>query len=547
MNRVLHVFTLMLFLFFSATIAFGQNLMNDVVNSNLDGLKAKVALLSPTFKEAPYLDVYFSQTKNYSEEMTDYLIDNGADINAVDADGLGPLYYAIAFDHREAVDKLLALKVNPNTKWTVTEATMQHFVPSFWPAYSSNIATENVITKANKKAFYYVTPLFAAQRFGEQTMTRLLLDQGAEPLVIMINTLDAASLGQKKLKYITKTIFDIVVEQVSTGIQENRLQWLDPSHFACDSMIWKAVLALPQANRPKVDPALQKSILADLVLNNLGAFKAELIKTGDNTVALLPYAAVALNWDALNLILKYNGLDVNQPCIERPLGPGDGLTPRKMTLVVWCIEHDFPELLAILHDHGLDLDHYSFTDDRDSEVSTSLLALAATNSAREVVRFLIDQKVDVNSGVPLKECFGSSVIRDQLVGAGADINATFTLNDRTTAVDLLFEAASKNDLDGVRYYLGKGLDPNRSRGASPLAMAVVNGNPEIVGLLLSANGSVDIVIKNGAPYRVREIEDPFGVTLLQLATKLMDGNMDQQVRDRYETVIELLTHAGEGA
>lgn len=55
-----------------------QNLKDDLVNNDLEGLKSKVALLSPNFKDFPYVAYYLKNTKEYQQRMLDYLLSMGA-------------------------------------------------------------------------------------------------------------------------------------------------------------------------------------------------------------------------------------------------------------------------------------------------------------------------------------------------------------------------------------------------------------------------------------------------------------------------------------
>ncbi len=128
------------------------------------------------------------------------------------------------------------------------------------------------------------------------------------------------------------------------------------------------------------------------------------------------------------------------------------------------------------------------------------MAYAIAGNRTELVHYLIEQKIDLNSGRTVAVCEVGSPLQELLLSAGADINATFTLPDSTTPVDYLFSAAADGDLAAVNYFLSKGIDPNRSPAASPLIMAISKAQPDIVKVLLAAKANSAAIVLNPATY-----------------------------------------------
>lgn len=505
-----------------------QNLKDDIVNNDLDGLKSKVALLEPDFKGFPYIAYYLKKTEQYEQSMLDYLLAKGSSPDQVDDQGVGPLYYAITMDNLEAVSTLVAAKANLNAEWVMPK--------NRWWYYRNEISRENVCelplfdvkemdftNKGQGKST--LRPLAVALYSGNTDIVPALLKSGADPLGWLYHIKDAKlSTAAKTIYSYSNTVFDHVVGRFAAS--RGSLEEVGPSFFANAVAVWKAVMAFPVPKKPVVDPKLAANLFAYFATGAMKEFKAELVKTSDNTLAFLPYAALAGNWDIVDLIFKYNTLEID-----------DNFDDSKQSLLAWSIANLHAGAANLLLEHGAMMP-------ATIRVQNDPVPLvwATSRGKPELVKVLLKFKADPNKGVPLFFSNSSSTIRTLLLDAGADSNSIASYGGKKYMKLTLVQCATwENKPEAVAFWLGNGLDPNGVGSGQPLVAAVVKGNPESVRLLLAKGAYPGIIIDSDhcsfynidseylykplveyAKYRVTRLEEPLAKSRMNQVVKLLE-------------------------
>ncbi len=207
--------------------------------------------------------------------------------------------------------------------------------------------------KASKKQYYNATPLWAAVEAGNTYMVQTLLSLGADPLTVIINYVDKSSLTAKTPRYISETVLDTVVDRFAkssvssaSGLFVTQTK-LDPDLFACGNLVWQAVLKLPAKKQPKFAKDQVSNVFAYFAPERQQIDQEELLKTGTNTIDLIPYAVLTRNWDIVDLIYKYNGLQIDQPAVI-----SDNGTETKETAIQWAVSNDYVDAVRFLKDNG---------------------------------------------------------------------------------------------------------------------------------------------------------------------------------------------------
>jgi ankyrin repeat protein len=513
---------------------YAQNLKDDIANNDLDGLKAKVALLEPDFKGFPYVAYYLKNTKEYQQVMLDYLLAKGANPDQVDDKGVGPLYYAIASDNLEAVTTLITAKAKVNAEWTRPKDVRWSYELNIQKDYVSELP----LFDAKEIAFIHgadgkstLRPLAVALYSGNTDIVPALLKAGADPLGWLYRIQDAKlSTAAKPVYSYTNTIFDHVLGRFTTS--GGSLERVSPTFFANAVTVWKAVMALPAARKPVVAPKLSANLFAYFATGAMKEFKAELVKTGANTLAFLPYAALAGNWDIVDLIFKYNTLEID-----------DNFDDSKQSLLAWSIANLHAGAANLLLEHGavmpatiLAQNEYGKRYDRVP------LVWAASQSKPELVKVLIKYKTDPNKGFPIFYTHASPAVRKLLVDAGADFKAIISYgNKEYMAVSLVQDAARDDQPEAIAFWLEQGLDPNGTGSGQPLVAAVVAGNPESVRILLGKGAAPGVIVDSDhirfydipgdfkfkslveyARYRVTRVDEPLAKSRANQVVKLIE-------------------------
>ncbi|TCW60262.1 ankyrin repeat domain-containing protein [Treponema sp. J25] len=522
-----------------------QNLKDDLVNNDLEGLKSKVALLSPNFKDFPYVAYYLKNAKEYQQRMLDYLLSMGATPDQTDEDGVGPLYYAIADGNLEAVNTLIAAKANVNAGWTKPQNVS-------WD-YDFEIEKDRIkelpLFDLKKVAVSYdgrgkitLRPLAVALYCKNTDIVPVLLKAGADPLATLYQIKDEKrSTAAKPVYTYVNTIFDHVAGYFAT--YQKDFQKVTPTFFANAVAVWKTVEALPADRRPTLEPQLKKNLFAYFASGAMKEFKEELTKTGSNTLEFLPYAVLAGNWDIVELILKYNGLEIDD-LIDDPT------SNRKQPLLEWTIQNLHADAARLVLEHGARLPkemEVYFKGDWGMTSWDKLppLVWATWQGKQELVKVLLQYGADPNDGVPLSYAHPFPVIRQLLLDAGADPKVRIRRGSVTG--NLVWDAAWDNKPESVAFWLSYGLDPNGDGLTEPLVAAVWRSNPESVKLLLEKGAKSKIIITDKHLY-LYDIPWEWALgnkPLLEYARALVNSADTPFERTRASQVLRLLEKASQ--
>ena len=529
------------------TITFlsAQNLKDDITNNDLQALKSKVALLEPDFKGFPYLAHYLSTTQEYQQTMLDYLIAQGADVDQVDDRGVGPLYHGIVNSNLGAVQTLIASKAKVNAGWK--KPKKGSFVQ--FPQYTQGGETYSGFSSANgyiqSSDEVVLRPLWVAFQSSNVDMVPTLLAAGADPLGLLYNVKDDKASTAKKAVFFTNTVLDQVTGTFATyTIDNNSNNRLSPTLFANGFRIWQAVLRLPKAKQPVVDAELTANLYAYFTTGDMKAFKAELVKTGANTLAFLPYAALAENWDIVNLILQYNSLEID-----------DAWDNSKQSLLAWCLSNQHVNAAKLLLDHGAIVPEkvtysiYHANYGSDSYTSEPLVRAARAGNA-PLVQLLLDAKVDPNAGFPLAYAQASPACRELLLQAGAETGrAWLYTEDRGNdypklKAGLLAIAANESNPEAVNFWLSKGLEVDQLA----MAVAVYRGSSECVKLLLAAGADPGGSVEKGFGRYLDGLRHYDGYYdgpshFRDMAASLAKQASDPLVQNRYNNIVKQLDKA----
>jgi ankyrin repeat protein len=527
--------------FVLASAALGaQNLKDDITNNDLEGLKSKVALLSPDFKDFAYICHYLRTADSYQAAMLDYLLAQGASPDQVDESGVGALYWAIAKDNLEAVNKLIAKKANVNAAWPCPKG-------KYW-MISNSIGKEEprALELFDAKdqvfgsysaldAYIQMRPLAAALYSSDADIVSALLKAGADPSAYLYRIKDEkASAAKKTAVYqYTNTIFDHIVGRFAES--KGRLDRVSPTFFANSVLVWKAAQALPKDRQPAIPKGLGDNLFAYFATGDMKSFKAELVKTGANTLTFLPYAALAENWDIVDLICQYN-----------QIGLDDSFDEGGESLLSWAIWNLHTGAARMLLEHGAVMPKASEAESDGERQLRSPLIWAASSGKSELVKLLLEFKADPNEGIPLRYAQFNPEIRQLLLAAGAKPDALIEYDREGKAkASLLFDAASKGSGEAVAFWLAAGLDAQGelSESNQPLVAAVVNGHLEAVKALLAKGAAANVLLDERHTDLVKIRDFKRFQPLRDYAASLVDRAEAPLEKSRAKQIVKLLDAA----
>jgi len=509
--------------------AFAQNLESDMINNKLESLKIKVSALSPTLKEAPYLSIYLSRTKKFDPSMFNYLIEHGADLNQIgDEDKAGPLYMAAKYSQMEALNRLLELKVDPNSRWPASASDIEGFeVTQERASFPTPGVTQAARWKAMEKDVAYRTPLWAAWSRGNLEAVEALLAAGANPLATVSTFYDPKASTAKKAVYATKTLIGLILDDLQ-GAERH-----ESARFACSTAIWLKAAELPAKSRPVLGPEVIRNPYVAILTKDLAGFKKTLAESKVDVLSFLPYALLASNAEAVTLIYTLGEKTLEDPALE----DREKLPRQGGTAMEWALVNRYAAVVAFLVQQGAKIPaSITYVDDQYRLVRRSPVEWAAATGNLKMLDVLLANKADLNANAPLR--YGDAATKDKLIQAGADVNATFRPEGGKVDLDSLFAAASEGKLELVTYLLAKGANPNRAPNASPLIAATVRHHPDVVMTLLAAGSDTKAKVVDSAVYGLRGAD---GATALDIArafardTTLADEKVD------FSKCVEVLT------
>lgn len=517
--------------FLMAATVSAQNLQDDIKNNNLEGLKSKVALLSPDFKEFPYIAFYLKNTESYEQATLDYLLAQGASPDQIDEEGAGPLYWAIKTNNLMAVETLIAAKANVNAAWK-GDLGIWYFFRKDTNQFSFYADGNVTINDSKDKS---VRPLLVALKSNDTDIIKELLKAGADPLAETYKVLDTKKSTKAKTAYLTNTAFDFVV---GIFLSAESLEDIDPYFFANMFQLWQAVKAQPKAKQPVLPAAYTKNIFAYFCSGDLKSFKTELTKSSESSLKFLPYAILIENWEIVDLIFKFNQIEID-----------DAFNENDETLLSWTISNLHTQAAKMLISHGASLPKEITITSGFNSYKYTPLNWATSNGKLELVKALVAAGVNTNDSVPLQYAHKYPEIRAFLLESGADINTSLIYEKEyyySFKGNLLIDAAFDGSPEAVQFYLDKGLDPNgEGSDLLPLFAAIQSGRIESVKALLSKGANPKAMLKKEYfdffdyyPNRT-----PEEVSAKDYATYYSNRNDDPIQKSRYNAIVKLLDKA----
>ena len=218
------------------------------------------------------------------------------------------------------------------------------------------------------------------------------------------------------------------------------------------------------------------------------------------------------------------------------------------TPLLWAAEHNKPQVLKRLLDHGADINFHN-------NWSGSVLSVAVWEGHAEIVKLLLDRGATIELGAgddaygtPLhRACWqGNLELVRLLLDRGAQINS----ENNGHETPLCF-AVGEGRIDVVRYLLDRGADPNKG---GPVAGAALENRIEIAQLLLGRGAEVGMAIHYAADrgylglvelllkYKIdRSLRDDENRTPLHLAVLWF---RDEARLDEYCKIVDLLLEHG---
>jgi ankyrin repeat protein len=532
MNRVCA--WLLLFTLVSTSIE-AQSLVDDIVNSDIDSLKSKQALLKPSFKEMPYLAIYLSKTEDYQESFLQYLIDQGANPNQIDDSGVSALYYALSQSNESAVSILLKAKADPNASWTMKSVPGEATLRSRLDGHEE------------WEVAWTIRPLFISLFSSNPQCSEDLLAYGADPLATLGKAKDTKKSTSSSIVYITNSTIDYIIGTYSTAVSDYG-QRISAAFFSSSVKMLQAANKNQKTKMPVWDKSLTQNIYYYFSMGMLDDFKRELLKTYKDTITFIPYAVLAGNWEIVDLIYKYNQLDVNDKCEQFRIGSEQG-----SSIIEWALRWLHPQAVKLLIDHGAKIPDVLRIEYKEGNTSYggkewNPIAWAVRGNAYDVVKVLLDNGVSANDEKSMALAIDKTRIRSLLIDSGARLDTIISYSRDYSSTDrvspsfgsLLFCAAIAGSSEAVEYFLKAGLnakgDPNT---IPPLFGAIIAAKPDIVQSLLDhgADSTATLVGSRSILWSGGEYE---GITPLQLTLALAKKEQSGLVKARFMRIARLL-------
>nr|XP_034184113.1 uncharacterized protein LOC117606144 isoform X1 [Osmia lignaria] len=409
-------------------------------------------------------------------EVVNTLILNGADVNARVLHGCTSLHYAIENGHEKIANILLEHGANANVSDKTYNNTPLHYAAMngherIVEALLENNANTNITTVEG------FTPLHLAVQNGHLEIVTTLLKHSTN-----INV--TAKRKEMLLHYAAEKGYKEIAELlIKNGAEVNAIDDTDltPLHLAA-LRGHKDVIDLLIENKAKVNiqningcTPLHAAVengnkdICDLLIKN----KAKVNAKNNCGVTPLHTAAAKGDKNIIDLLIK-NKAEVNAKC-------DDGTTP--LNVAATCGHEDNVILLiknaAIVNNKGI----FGFTP----------LHSAIMGGYKDVVNLLIENNAEINAvgvgdNTPLHlavEIENKGLV-EILIRNGANVNAK-NGNNMTP----LCCAIKKNSKEIVEVLVVNGADVNVNEG-EPLSLAVFAGYKDIINVLLQNNARIDI-------------------------------------------------------
>ncbi|KAM6513853.1 hypothetical protein FALCPG4_015060 [Fusarium falciforme] len=420
---------------------------------------------------------------NGSTEVVDVLLEKGADITAVDKNGLTPLIAASAAGHMEVVKLLLEkgvdVRVANNDGWTPLIVALAAGYMEVVKLLLEKGADVMAVDKNGQ------TSLIMASGIGHMEVVKLLLEKGADirainkngwtPLIAASNQghIDVVKLLLEKGADVTAVDNDGLTPLIAASAA---------GHMEVVKLLLERGVDVTVANNDGWTPLIIAS-----AAGHMEVVKLLLEKGADITVAKndgwtpLIIASAAGHMEMVKLLLE-KGADIR-------VANNDGWTP-----LIAASAAGHMEVVKLLLEKGADIKVAN-----NDGVTPLIAALVAGHM--EVVKLLLEKGADIkvanNDGVtPLIAALvaGHMEVVKLLLEKGADV--TVANNDGWTP---LIIASAAGNIEGVKLLLEKGADMTAidNDGCTPLIAASNQGHMEVVKLLLEKGAEIRAIDKNG--------------------------------------------------
>ncbi|MFC1781833.1 ankyrin repeat domain-containing protein [Planctomycetota bacterium] len=425
----------------------------------------------------------FAGQRPLNIEIAELLIDEGADVNLADKWDEPPLYFAIVNNLKELINFLVSKGADVNIKG-INETPLHWAVNN--PFIFNNLRVPNMDTikllvdngaKYDVKDGEGYTALRHAAFFGQKDTLKLFISKGV----------DTSSLHMAACAGDLTHVKELIEQGIEVDIKDDA-DWT--------ALFWAA-------------GAGQTDIAEFLIQNN--ADVNIIVNCGRRTRSLLHQAALTNDVRLADLLIA-KGVDVN----VTSAGFGSG-TPLSYASI-----RGNKDVIELLVDKNADIND---TSDRGQ----TPLFKAVTNGQEDVVEFLITKGADTNvknsastTALHIAARNGNIEIVKLLIAGGADVNVKnaqdFTplyiaeQNDNTEIAELLRKngaeestpsllgALTNGDIEQIKLLISQGADVNTktgSQGQMPLHLAIQWGNTEIAELLIDSGADVSATNTRG--------------------------------------------------
>jgi len=391
------------------------------------------------------------------------------DPNTRDICGRAPLHYAAREGRVEVIKLLLERGAYPNA-WDNGDKTPLHYAAERGDVEIVRLLLEKG-ADLNARDYMGQTPLHEATKNGHVDVVKLLLEHGANP-----NIRDEESMTPTPLHYATERgdmkIVELLLEH---GANPNALAFAD----------WRKVTPLYYAAEKGYIEIVRLLVRRGA---NIGIDKSPLyVATAKGHVHVVEFLlqqvadpSTVVN-DLLITASGYGSTEVVRLLLERGANPNakdkDGETPLHE-----AAKNGHVDVVKLLLEKGADLNARDY-------MGRTPLHYAAENGHVDVVKLLLEHGADFK-----KKDVGWRTPVD--VASASAKNVFVEWEQRRTLS--LFDAVIRGDVEGVKLWLEREVDPNvKVGGSTPLHVAAERGYVEIVELLLSRKWRVEVDARDG--------------------------------------------------
>jgi ankyrin repeat protein len=409
-------------------------------------------------------------------DIAQTLLDNGANVNAVDIKGNSSLHRAAEAGHRAVVELLLKYKAD------VTRAGIEHRTPLHVAAQAAELNICQLLLEHGadvaSKTRDGETPLHVACASGQLEIVQCLVRYGAAP--------DETNNNQATALHLACCIGDFQITRSLIEQGTNMTAKDKDSDITLHCRPHKLVEQFPQVG-------------IDINARNASGQTPLYLASGYGNIEVARY------------LIKH-GADLN--CCDE----GGGTT------LHIAAQYGHLNIVQLLLEHGVGVQV------RNKEHATPLM-LASSGGHVEVSRVLIEHQADVNSimdedwvSLHLASRYGHADVVQLLLDHGADVNI-----QRVDLLASLHFASANGNLKVAELLIERGavIDMRNADQETPLDLASRNGELEVARLLIKCGSNIDSQDKQGwAPLHTAAWNGHLSVVEL-----LLDSGADVNMRN----------------